>query len=87
MLAKVSLAPEDMDKAREEIARAVLGNVTIETGKVREIEVRDMALEQELMEAKGKLSAAQEENQAMVAKLKTAEGRVKELQVKMQEQK
>ena len=87
MLAKVSLAPEDMDKAREEIARAVLGNVTIETGKVREIEVRDMAHEQELMEAKGKLSAAQEEIQAMVAKLKTAEGRVKELQVKMQEQK
>ena len=83
LLAKVFLAPEDMDKAREEIARAVLGNITIEAGKVREIEVRDKALEQELVEAKGKLSAAQEENQGMVAKLKTAEGRVKELQLNM----
>ena len=79
----MSLAPEDIDKAREEIARAVMGNITIETGKVREIEVRDKALEQELVEAKGKLSAAQEENQGMVAKLKTAEGRVKELQLNM----
>jgi hypothetical protein len=49
LLAKVSLAPEDIDKAREEIARAVMGNITIETGKVREIEVRDKALEQELV--------------------------------------
>jgi hypothetical protein len=37
LLEKVSLASEDMDKAREEIAQAMLGNFTIETGKIREM--------------------------------------------------
>lgn len=42
MLAKVSVAPEELEKALEEIARAILGN---NAGKVREIENREKALE------------------------------------------
>ena len=49
LLAKVSLAPDELEKAREEIARAVLGK---EAGKVREIENREAALEQELADLK-----------------------------------